>query len=134
MKRSDNMEIVRIQTDKAPAAIGPYSQAVTFGDFIFASGQIPVDPATGLIDGESAAEQAQRCFSNIRAVLAEAGSSLTKVVKATVFLADMNDFASVNAVYEKAFSEAPVLPARSAVQVARLPKDVRVEIEVIALK
>ncbi len=128
------MEIVRIQTDKAPEAIGPYSQAVTFGDFIFASGQIPVDPATGLIDGESAAEQAQRCFSNIRAVLAEAGSSLTKVVKATVFLADMNDFASVNAVYEKAFSEAPVLPARSAVQVARLPKDVRVEIEVIALK
>lgn len=128
------MEIVRIQTDKAPAAIGPYSQAVTFGDFIFASGQIPVDPTTGLIDGESAAEQAQRCFSNIRAVLAEAGSSLTKVVKATVFLADMNDFASVNAVYEKAFSEAPVLPARSAVQVARLPKDVRVEIEVIALK
>lgn len=128
------MEIVRIQTDKAPAAIGPYSQAVTFGDFIFASGQIPVDPATGLIDGESAAEQAQRCFSNIRAVLAEAGSSLTKVVKATVFLADMNDFASVNAVYEKAFSEAPVLPARSAVQVARLPKDVKVEIEVIALR
>lgn len=128
------MEIVRIQTDKAPEAIGPYSQAVTFGDFIFASGQIPVDPATGLIDGESAAEQAQRCFSNIRAVLAEAGSSLTKVVKATVFLADMNDFASVNAVYEKAFSEAPVLPARSAVQVARLPKDVRVEIEVIALR
>lgn len=128
------MEIVRIQTDKAPEAIGPYSQAVTFGDFIFASGQIPVDPATGLIDGENAAEQAQRCFSNIRAVLAEAGSSLTKVVKATVFLADMNDFASVNAVYEKAFSEAPVLPARSAVQVARLPKDVRVEIEVIALK
>lgn len=128
------MEIVRIQTDKAPEAIGPYSQAVTFGDFIFASGQIPVDPATGLIDGESAAEQAERCFSNIRAVLAEAGSSLTKVVKATVFLADMNDFASVNAVYEKAFSEAPVLPARSAVQVARLPKDVRVEIEVIALR
>ena len=128
------MEIVRIQTDKAPAAIGPYSQAVTFGDFIFASGQIPVDPATGLIDGESAAEQAQRCFSNIRAVLAEAGSSLTKVVKATVFLADMNDFASVNAVYEKAFSEASVLPARSAVQVARLPKDVKVEIEVIALR
>ena len=128
------MEIVRIQTDKAPEAIGPYSQAVTFGDFIFASGQIPVDPATGLIDGESAAEQAQRCFSNIRAVLAEAGSSLTKVVKATVFLADMNDFASVNAVYEKAFSEASVLPARSAVQVARLPKDVKVEIEVIALR
>ena len=128
------MEIRKIQTDKAPSAIGPYSQAVAFGDFIYASGQIPVDPATGNIDGKCAAEQAKRCFSNIRAVLAEAGTDINHVVKATVFLKDMNDFASVNEVYAQAFKDSPVLPARSAVEVARLPKDVMVEIEVIAVK
>lgn len=128
------MEKIRIQTDKAPAAIGPYSQAVAAGDFIFASGQIPVDPATGLIDGTDTVSQAKRCFENIRAVLDEAGSSMDKVVKATVFLADMNDFAAVNAVYADAFAGCQILPARSAVQVARLPKDVRVEIEVIAAR
>lgn len=128
------MEKIRIQTDKAPAAIGPYSQAVAAGDFIFASGQIPVDPATGLIDGTDTVTQAKRCFENIRAVLDEAGSSMDKVVKATVFLADMNDFAAVNAVYADAFAGCQILPARSAVQVARLPKDVRVEIEVIAVR
>lgn len=128
------MEKIRIQTDKAPAAIGPYSQAVAAGDFIFASGQIPVDPATGLIDGADTVTQAKRCFENIRAVLDEAGSSMDKVVKATVFLADMNDFAAVNAVYADAFAGCQILPARSAVQVARLPKDVRVEIEVIAAR
>lgn len=128
------MEKIRIQTDKAPAAIGPYSQAVAAGDFIFASGQIPVDPATGLIDGTDTVTQAKRCFENIRAVLDEAGSSMDKVVKATVFLADMNDFAAVNAVYADAFTGCQILPARSAVQVARLPKDVRVEIEVIAVR
>lgn len=128
------MEKIRIQTDKAPAAIGPYSQAVAAGDFIFASGQIPVDPATGLIDGTDTVTQAKRCFENIRAVLDEAGSSMDKVVKATVFLADMNDFAAVNAVYADAFAGCQILPARSAVQVARLPKDVRVEIEVIAAR
>ncbi len=128
------MEKIRIQTDKAPAAIGPYSQAVAAGDFIFASGQIPVDPATGLIDGTDTVTQAKRCFENIRAVLDEAGSSMDKVVKATVFLADMNDFAAVNAVYADAFVGCQILPARSAVQVARLPKDVRVEIEVIAVR
>ena len=128
------MEKIRIQTDKAPAAIGPYSQAVAAGDFIFASGQIPVDPATGLIDGTDTVTQAKRCFENIRAVLDEAGSSMYKVVKATVFLADMNDFAAVNAVYADAFAGCQILPARSAVQVARLPKDVRVEIEVIAVR
>ena len=127
-------KIVGIQTDKAPAAIGPYSQAVSVGDFVFASGQIPVDPATGAIDGTSAAQQAARCFSNIRQVLGEAGLDLTRVVKATVFLADMNDFASVNEVYAEAFRDSPVLPARSAVQVARRPKDVKVEIEVIAVR
>lgn len=128
------MEKIRIQTDKAPAAIGPYSQAVAAGDFIFASGQIPVDPATGLIDGTDTVTQAKRCFENINAVLDEAGSSMDKVVKATVFLADMNDFATVNAVYADAFAGCQILPARSAVQVARLPKDVRVEIEVIAVR
>lgn len=128
------MEKIRIQTDKAPAAIGPYSQAVAAGDFIFASGQIPVDPATGLIDGTDTVTQAKRCFENIMAVLDEAGSSMDKVVKATVFLADMNDFAAVNAVYADAFAGCQILPARSAVQVARLPKDVRVEIEVIAVR
>lgn len=128
------MEKIRIQTDKAPAAIGPYSQAVAAGDFIFASGQIPVDPATELIDGTDTVTQAKRCFENIRAVLDEAGSSMDKVVKATVFLADMNDFAAVNAVYADAFAGCQILPARSAVQVARLPKDVRVEIEVIAVR
>lgn len=128
------MEKIRIQTDKAPAAIGPYSQAVAAGGFIFASGQIPVDPATGLIDGTDTVTQAKRCFENIRAVLDEAGSSMDKVVKATVFLADMNDFAAVNAVYADAFAGCQILPARSAVQVARLPKDVRVEIEVIAVR
>lgn len=128
------MEIRRIQTSKAPAAIGPYSQAVSFGDFIYASGQIPVDPATGLVEGSSAPEQARRVFQNISAVLEEAGTDLSHVVKATVFLADMNDFAAVNEVYAKAFEGCPVLPARSAVQVARLPKDVLVEIEVIAVR
>ena len=128
------MEKIRIQTEKAPAAIGPYSQAVAAGDFIFASGQIPVDPATGMIDGTDTVTQAKRCFENIRAVLDEAGSSMDKVVKATVFLADMNDFAAVNAVYADAFAGCQILPARSAVQVARLPKDVRVEIEVIAVR
>ena len=127
-------QIERIQTDKAPAAIGPYSQAVSVGDFVFASGQIPVDPATGAVDGATAAEQARRCFSNIAQVLGEAGLDITRVVKATVFLADMNDFSSVNEVYAEAFRDAPVLPARSAVQVARLPKDVQVEIEVIAIR
>ena len=128
------MEKIRIQTEKAPAAIGPYSQAVAAGDFIFASGQIPVDPATGMIDGTDTVTQAKRCFENIRAVLDEAGSSMDKIVKATVFLADMNDFAAVNAVYADAFAGCQILPARSAVQVARLPKDVRVEIEVIAVR
>ncbi len=128
------MSIKRIQTDKAPAAIGPYSQAVDCGNIVFCSGQIPVDPATGAIAGDDAPSQARQCFKNIAAVLKEAGLALDSVVKATVFLADMNDFASVNEVYAEAFSSCPVLPARSAVQVARLPKDVKVEIEVIAIR
>lgn len=125
--------IEKIETKNAPAAIGPYSQAVKVGNFIFASGQIPVDPATGAIVEGTTADQAKQCFKNIKAVLAEAGSDITKVFKATVFLKDMNDFVAVNEVYADAFKDSPVLPARSAVQVAKLPKDVNVEIEVIAL-
>ena len=125
--------IEKIETKNAPAAIGPYSQAVKVGSFIFASGQIPVDPETGCIVEGTTADQAKQCFKNIKAVLAAAGSDITKVVKATVFLKDMNDFVPVNEVYADAFKDSPVLPARSAVQVAKLPKDVSVEIEVIAL-
>ena len=122
----------KVETSKAPKAIGPYSQAVKTGSYVFASGQIPIDPATGLIVEGSAAVQAKQVLSNIREVLSAAGTSMDKVVKATVFLADMNDFVPVNEVYSEAFSTSSVLPARSAVQVARLPKDVKVEIEVIA--
>lgn len=134
IKENSIMEIKKINTDKAPAAIGPYSQAVAVGDMIFCSGQIPIIPETGAILEGSAAEQAEQCFKNIKAVLAEAGTDITRVVKATVFLKDMADFVPVNEVYAKAFENSTVLPARSAVQVAKLPKDVKVEIEVIAVK
>ena len=100
---------------------------------LFASGQIPIDPATGAIVEGSAADQARQVFRNISAVLSAAGTDITKVVKATVFLKDMADFGSVNEVYAEAFASAPVLPARSALAVKTLPKDVQVEIEVIAL-
>ena len=123
-----------VETKAAPAAIGPYSQAVKANGMVFASGQIPIDPATGAIKGENDAEQAEQVFKNVNAVLAAAGTDITKVVKATVFLKSMDDFASVNEVYAKAFSESPVLPARSAVAVKTLPKDVMVEVEVIALQ
>lgn len=126
--------IERVETKAAPAAIGPYSQAVKANGMVFASGQIPIDPVTGSIKGENAAEQAEQVFKNVNAVLAAAGTDITKVVKATVFLKSMDDFASVNEVYAKAFSESPVLPARSAVAVKTLPKDVMVEVEVIALQ
>ena len=125
--------IEKIETKAAPAAIGPYSQAVKANGMLFASGQIPIDPASGNIVEGSAADQARQVFSNIKAVLAAAGSDITKVVKATVFLKNMDDFAAVNEVYAEAFASAPVLPARSAVAVQKLPKDVQVEIEVIAL-
>lgn len=125
--------IEKIETKSAPAAIGPYSQAVKVGNMIFASGQIPADPETGNIVGDNAADQARQVFKNINAVLSAAGTDISKVVKATVFLKNMDDFASVNEVYAEAFSSSPVLPARSAVAVQKLPKDVMVEIEVIAL-
>ena len=123
-----------IQTDLAPQAIGPYSQAIKVtgaNGFIFASGQIPLDPATmQLVDGEIGV-QTERVLQNVKAVLEAAGSSLDQVVKTTVFLADMNDFAAMNEVYATFFGESR--PARSTVQAARLPRDVKVEIEVIAL-
>ncbi len=121
----------RVQTDNAPKAIGPYSQAIKAGGFVFASGQIPLDPATGQLITGTIAEQTERVINNLKAVLEAAGSSLDRVVKTTVFLADMNDFAEMNETYGKFFGEVP--PARSTVEAARLPKDARVEIDVIAL-
>ena len=122
-------EIIKIEG--APAAIGPYSQAVRANGFIFASGQIPLDPQTGEFVGGGVAEQTEQVMRNLRAVLEAAGSGLDRIVKTTVFLADMNDFAAMNEVYGRYFTEDP--PARATVQAARLPRDARVEIEAIAL-
>jgi 2-iminobutanoate/2-iminopropanoate deaminase len=120
-----------IRTDRAPGAIGPYSQAIVAGNLVFTAGQIPLDPATGeLVQGDVSA-QTERVIENLRAILEAAGSSLTKVVKTTVFLADMNDFAAMNEVYARYFGDHR--PARSTVQAARLPRDVRVEIEAVAV-
>ena len=121
-----------VNTDKAPAAIGPYSQAIIAAPFVFTSGQMPVDPKTNELVGGDTANQAKQVFENIKAILAEAGTDFSRVVKATVFLKNMDDFAAVNKVYASYFTEG-ILPARSAVQVAKLPKDVAVEIEMIAL-
>ncbi len=118
-----------VSTDKAPAAIGPYSQAQIVGNLVYTSGQIPIDPATGLI-AEGLEAQANQVFKNIAKLLEAAGSDMSRVVKTTVFIKDMNDFAAINAVYANYFS-APY-PARSCVEVARLPKDVLLECEVIA--
>lgn len=121
-----------IHTDSAPKAIGPYSQAIKANGLIFASGQIPLDPETmQMVEGDVRA-QTERVLKNMEQVLAAAGSSLQKVVKTTVFLADLNDFAAMNEVYSQFFGE--TRPARSTVQVARLPRDARVEIDVIALE
>jgi 2-iminobutanoate/2-iminopropanoate deaminase len=121
-----------IRTDKAPQAIGPYSQAIEADGLIFASGQIAIDPASGELNTGGIEEQTRLVLSNLKAVLEAAGSSMDRVVKCTVFLQDLNDYAAMNAVYGQFFS-APY-PARAAVQVARLPKDVKVEIEAMALK
>ena len=119
-----------ISSPDAPKAIGPYSQAVRAGQLLFASGQIPTDPATGaIVDGDVAA-QTRRVFDNLNAVLKAANLSFANVVRTTVFLADMNDFAAMKEVYGKYFSEP--YPARATVQVARLPRDARVEIDLIA--
>jgi 2-iminobutanoate/2-iminopropanoate deaminase len=120
-----------IQTGAAPAAIGPYSQAVIAGGFVFVSGQIPIDPTTGEFVPGGVAEQTEQVMRNLASILAAAGSSILDVVKTTVFLADMGDFAAMNEVYGRYFPEDP--PARATVQAARLPRDARVEIEVVAL-
>ena len=120
-----------ISTDKAPGAIGPYSQAVKAGGMVFCSGQIPIDPSTGEFVSGGVAEQTRRVLLNLSAVLDAAGSGLGDVVKTTVFLADMADFVSMNEVYAEFFSENK--PARATVQAARLPRDARVEIECVAL-
>mgnify|MGYP000636280617 FL=1 len=119
-----------ISTPKAPAAIGPYSQAIQIGQLLFTSGQVPIDPETGAIVEGGIQEQARQSLNNIKAILNAAGTNMGAVVKTTVFLQDMNDFAAMNEVYAQFFQEP--YPARSAVQVARLPKDVLVEIEAIA--
>jgi 2-iminobutanoate/2-iminopropanoate deaminase len=121
----------RIQTEKAPKAIGPYSQAIKAGGLVFASGQIPIDPQTGQFVEGGIAEQTEQVIKNLEAVLIAAGSALDKVVKTTVFLADMQEFATMNEVYGKYFVDGP--PARSTVAAARLPRDARVEIDAIAL-
>ena len=121
-----------ISTANAPAAIGPYSQAIDLGNMVITSGQLPIDVATGTFpDGIEA--QTRQSLTNVKAILAEAGLTMDNVVKTTVFLKDMNDFAAMNGVYAQFFTEGSY-PARSAVEVARLPKDALVEIEVIALK
>lgn len=127
------MEKIQVTSKVAPAAIGPYSQAVRIGELVYTSGQIPVDVATGEVVAGGIEAQTHRVFKNLEAVLQEAGTSFEKVVKATVFLKDMGDFATVNGIYASYFSPDAVLPARSAVQVAKLPKDVMIEIEVIAI-
>jgi 2-iminobutanoate/2-iminopropanoate deaminase len=121
-----------INTDTAPAAIGPYSQAIVAGGFVFCSGQVPFDPQSGQVVEGDIATQTRRVLDNLQAVLVAAGSSFEHVVKTTIFLQDMNDFQAVNAIYSEYFGAEP--PARSTVEVARLPRDVRVEIEAIALK
>ena len=122
------MEI--IATDKAPAALGPYSQAIRANGMIYCSGQIPINPATGAIEAKTIEEQTAQSIANLKNVLEKAGSSLAKVVKTTVFIKNMNDFAALNKMYAELFGDTK--PARSCVEVARLPKDVLVEIECIA--
>ena len=119
-----------VSTPNAPAALGPYSQAIVANGMVYCSGQIPIDPATNTIHAETIEEQTRQAIANLKNVLEAAGSGLDKVVKTTVFISDMNDFAALNAVYAELFGDSK--PARSCVQAARLPKDVKVEIEAIA--
>lgn len=122
-------ELIKIATNKAPAAIGPYSQAIVVKDMVYTSGQIPINPASGNVEGTSIEEQAEQVMKNLGEVLNAAGSSFEKAIKTTCFLADMNDFAAFNGVYAKYFT---TNPARSCVTVKTLPKGVLVEVEVIA--
>ena len=120
-----------VSTEKAPKALGPYSQALRAGGFIWCSGQIPIDPATNTIEATTIEDQTRQSITNLKNVLEAAGSSLANVVKTTVFIKDMNDFAALNGVYAEMFGDTK--PARSCVEVARLPKDVKVEIECVAV-
>lgn len=120
-----------VKTDRAPGAIGPYSQAIKAGGFVFVSGQIPIDPSTGQFVAGGVAEQTEQVLKNLSAVLEASGTSLARVVKTTVFLADMSDFAAMNEVYGRFFKNEP--PARATVAAAGLPRDARVEIELVAL-
>ena len=119
-----------ISTSKAPAALGPYSQALRWGDLIFVSGQIPIDPATSQVVGDDVAAQTEQVLKNLAAILEAADAGLGQVLKTTVYLKDLNDFGKMNEVYARFFREQP--PARATVQVARLPRDVSVEIEAVA--
>ncbi|QSQ08754.1 2-iminobutanoate/2-iminopropanoate deaminase [Koleobacter methoxysyntrophicus] len=120
-----------ISTKKAPAAVGPYSQAIKAGGFLFVSGQIPINPETGELVTGDIKVQTHQVLKNVKAILEEAGLTMDDVVKATVFISDMDQFAAVNEVYAKYFGDVP--PARACVEVARIPKDVGVEVEVIAI-
>lgn len=122
-----------VQTDSAPKALGPYSQAIVAGGMVYCAGQIGLDPASGNIVGGGVAEQTHQVLKNLRAVLKAAGSDLDRAVKTTVFVKNMNDFAAMNAVYGRPEYFGSAAPARSTVEVARLPRDVLVEIEVVAL-
>ena len=126
------MSKIAIHTDNAPAAIGPYSQAIEAGNTIYVSGQLPIDPATGAFAGADITAQTRQSLNNIKAILAEAGADMSNVVKTTVLLADIADFAAMNAVYAEFFT-AP-FPARAAFQAAALPKNALVEIECVAVK
>ena len=126
--KEKEMEV--ISTEKAPKALGPYSQAIKANGMIYCSGQIPIDPAVNAVTAETIEDQTRQAIVNLGNVLEKAGSSLSKVVKTTVFISDMNEFARLNAVYAEMFGDTK--PARSCVQVARLPKDVKIEIEAIA--
>lgn len=125
------MEKTAICTNNAPSAIGPYSQGIRLGNLVFTSGQVPINPQTGELVAENIKAAAKQSLENVKAVLEASGTSMDNVVKSTVFLKDMNDFASVNEVYAEYFNG--IMPARSAVQVGKLPKDALVEIEVIAV-
>lgn len=123
-----------VNTDKAPAAIGPYVQAVDMGNLLFLSGQLPIDPVTGIM-AKDVSSQAKQSLANIKVILEAADCKLANIVKTTIFLADMNDFTAVNNIYEQFFKENNAsYPARSCIQVARIPKDAKVEIEVIAAR
>jgi 2-iminobutanoate/2-iminopropanoate deaminase len=130
-KRDESVKRQAISTPAAPAAIGPYSQAIRAGSMLFLSGQIPIDPVSGEMVKGDIAEQTHQVFRNLQAILEAAGAAFENVVRTTVYLADMNDFAAMNSVYGTYFT--PPAPARSTIQAARLPKDARVEIDLIAV-